>query len=478
MISYSDFIEKAEHVKCFVFGDLMLDKYIYGSVERISPEAPVPVVKIEKEAVVCGGAANVAANIQAMGVQVSISGRIGQDMNGTLLLDSMKDTGIDFKGIISDEAPTIAKTRIIGRNQQIVRIDQENIQEIKNKAVTELLRIMKKELRSCDVTVISDYGKGSCTGELCKCLIYEMHSLGKIVLVDTKEKDWTKYAGADLITPNFKEFKEAAGVECENCEDEICAYAVELCKKYSLGGILVTRSQYGMTYIGADGEFFTYDADAKEVYDVSGAGDTVIAITAAFLATKMPFIEAVYAANAAAGIAVSKLGTYHVSSVELFSLLGKKASKLNGRIWSLKEAVFQCRQWSSEGEKIIFTNGCFDILHRGHVWYLDQARKLGGRLVVGINTDRSVRRLKGDGRPVNRQGDRAFLISSLACVDGVVLFDEDTPYELIKSLCPDILVKGGDYKVEDVIGRELVDEVVIIPLAEGYSTTRIIEGMK
>lgn len=478
MITYKEYKRRSQNAGCLVFGDLMLDKYIYGNVGRISPEAPVPVVRIEREDAVPGGAANVAGSIQTMGISTKVIGRIGNDENGRLLQKKLESAGVQFQGIVSDEVRTTTKTRVIGLNQQVVRVDQEDTFQMHRADMEKIWDIVQQEIQRVDILVISDYQKGVCSDEISSRIMKAAQESGKMVLVDSKVKDWTRYTGADLVTPNFKEFKEAIGVECRNTEGEIVNHALGLCQKYSLGGILITRSQYGMTYVGKDGSFYTYDADAREVFDVSGAGDTVMAVIAAFLSAGIPLREAVYAANIAAGIAVSKFGTYNVSAQELFSVWKQKENNTDLHTWTREEAVAFCGKCRSRGEKIVFTNGCFDILHRGHVEYLTKARSLGERLIVGVNTDRSVKKLKGEQRPVNKQDDRAFLLAALGCVDGVVLFDEDTPYQLIQALKPDVLVKGGDYKLEDIVGRELVDEVVIVPIVDGYSTTGLIGNMR
>lgn len=476
MITYQEYERRSKNVKCLVYGDLMLDKYIYGSIGRISPEAPVPVVLTEREEAALGGAANVAGNIRAMGIQVSIIGRIGNDAEGFMLNEKLEAKGIQFQGIKSDQVQTTTKTRVIGMNQQILRVDKEDAAKLDGEGAKRVWDSLEYCISRSDVLIISDYNKGTCTDEICRKIIGQAHRQKKIVLVDAKAKDWTKYEGADLITPNFKEFKEAVGTACSNTEEDIVKYGLKLCHKYSLNGLLITRSQLGMTYVGRDGSFYTYQAQAREVFDVSGAGDTVMAVLAAFLSVHSPLDEAVYASNTAAGIAVGRFGAYNVLKQELFTELKKKENRDRTLIWSWEEAAAFCRQCNKCGEKVVFTNGCFDILHRGHIEYLNKARDLGERLIVGLNTDDSVKRLKGACRPVNNQADRAYLLSALECVDGVVLFDEDTPYRLIECLKPDLLVKGGDYELENIVGRNLVDEVVILPFVDGYSTTKILRG--
>lgn len=474
MISREEFWGRVNKKKCLVLGDIILDKYIFGDVNRISPEAPIPVVHITGERYAPGGAANVASTVAACGVKTVLCGSIGQDKEAEHILEFLVRRNISFAGIRSEKRGTITKVRVTGQVQQMLRLDYEDTLPFDAAEEQKLLAKVLYELKDSDIVIVSDYGKGVCTEEICTKVISAARSTGIPTLIDPKRADWSRYRGATVITPNFKEFAEAVGKMAENNESFIKYEGLELIKKYCLGGLLVTRSQYGMTYL-AEGRVKTYPAKAQEVFDVSGAGDTVISVLASFLAAGVDYRDAVKNSNFAAAISVSKIGTYVVSADEIFDWLeAENCLRKKTTVTALDDLELQLSKWKRNGSRIVFTNGCFDILHRGHVDYLQKAKALGDYLVVGINTNRSVKALKGEARPVNDENDRAFLLSSLRCVDRVVLFDDDTPYELIKLIAPDILVKGGDYREDEVVGREFAKETVIIPLVEGYSTTGII----
>lgn len=470
----STYMEKVKDAKCLVVGDIILDKYISGSVKRISPEAPIPVVQIEKEWRVLGGAANVACNIAGCKAGTILCGVLGQDSHGDEVLQELEKKQIAFYGIRTKERMTTTKTRVVGPNQQIVRLDEEMAGPIPEQEEETLFEQIMECLPEVNVVVISDYNKGACTESICSRLIQEAGKRNVFVLVDPKATDWAKYSHAGLITPNFKEYCEALGNEVENEEQAILQDGRQILDKYCLGGILVTRSQHGMTFLNQDLQSFSIATKAQEVYDVSGAGDTVIAVIAAFLSAGYPLEHAIKISNYAAAISVSKKGTYVVSINEIINLLEETSMDSASKIVSWEELEHIVRHWKKNGEKVIFTNGCFDILHRGHVTYLNAARRRGNHLIVGLNTDRSVKALKGPSRPINNQEDRALVLSSLECVDKVILFDEDTPYNLIQRIRPDELVKGGDYKADEVVGGEFAGKVVIIPAVNGYSTTGLI----
>lgn len=474
VISREEFFESVKEKRCLVIGDIILDKYIFGDVNRISPEAPIPVVQIAGERYAPGGAANVASTVAACGVKTILCGSIGKDPEAERILDFLSRRNIRFDGIRSQEHGTITKVRVTGQVQQMLRLDYENTRPFDEAQERELLERALGELRNVHVVIVSDYGKGVCTEEICTKVISAARSRGVPVLVDPKRADWSRYAGASVITPNFKEFEAAVGKTVENSETPIEREGLDLIRKYRLGSLLVTRSQYGMIYL-AEGKAKAYPAKAQEVFDVSGAGDTVISVLAAFFAAGTGHGDAVKISNLAAAISVSRSGTYVVAADEIFDWLEADAcTGKKGVVSSYDELGPELKKWRKSGAKIVFTNGCFDILHRGHVEYLQKAKALGDYLIVGVNTNRSVRALKGVTRPVNDEKDRAFLLSSLRCVDRVVFFDDDTPYELIKMVAPDILVKGGDYRVDEVVGREFAKETVIMSLVEGYSTTQII----
>lgn len=463
---------------CMVVGDIMVDKYVYGRVERISPEAPIPVVAAKDTRYVLGGAANVAGNIKGLHVNAILCGVIGNDTGGDTLINELRNHNITFAGYRSNNRCTTVKTRVVGMNQQLVRVDREDKEWLAKDEEECLVKAIKDNLSKVDYVILSDYNKGVCSESLCKSLIKLCKECDKKLIVDPKCSDWTKYKGSYLITPNFKEFCEAIGQEIDNDEKGISDKANGLMNRYELSQILITRSQYGMTIVGNDRKPLTFKARQQEVFDVSGAGDTVIAVLTASLALGYELDEAVELSNQAAGVAVSKPGTYMVTLEDLIGYLSGKGSSLENKIISDADVETVVSAWKRSGEKIVFTNGCFDILHIGHVDYLNRAGALGTKLIVGLNSDDSVRRLKGEKRPVNGQRERALMLAALRCVDAVVIFDEDTPEELVKKIEPDYLVKGGDYAIEDIAGRNYAKEVLTIPLTEGYSTTSMIEKIK
>lgn len=463
---------------CLVLGDIILDKYIQGSVGRISPEAPIPVLQVSNERYVLGGAANVAGNVKGYNLKTYLSGVVGSDTNAQTVINILKEKDIDFVGIKSAERQTTVKSRVIAMNQQLVRVDQEDIQGLSCEEEKSLLDGVRDVIDKISVVVISDYNKGVCTESVCKAIIELCRGNGIKVIVDPKSVDWTKYMGADLITPNFKEFKEALGEEPENTESQIALYGDKLLKKYGLDRILVTRSQYGMTLISSIKEPVTYQTIQQEVFDVSGAGDTVIGTIAALLAKEFYFEKAVEISNYAAGLSVSKLGTYTVTAEEVVEYINRTGTWYQDKVKSRANCIELVESWKKRGERIVFTNGCFDILHIGHIDYLNKAHLLGTKMVIGLNSDASVKRLKGESRPINNEKNRAEMLAALQCVDAVVIFEEDTPELLIKDIEPDFLVKGGDYKIEDIVGRQYAKEVRTIPFTEGYSTTGIIEKLR
>lgn len=475
ILNIQDFKRRAQYRNCLVVGDIILDRYIYGNVNRISPEAPIPVVNVTGERYVLGGAANVAGNICGYLTKPYLCGRIGNDAGGEKVKKLLKDKNINFIGVSSEVHCTTMKSRVTGMNQQLVRIDEEDCGEISYDEGKEMLQNISGIIDEVQIVVLSDYNKGICTENFCNALISLCAKKGKAVIIDPKSNDWSKYAGATLITPNFKEFCEAAGSVMANKEECIVQTAPILMDKYSIENLLVTRSQYGMTLINGEKEACSFETVAQEVFDVSGAGDTVIATVAALLAAGYSLQDAVEVSNQAAGLSVSKVGTYMVRIEEVYEFMTKKGFELDEKIVSSETLMKIVENWRQGNKKIVFTNGCFDILHIGHVIYLNKAHKLGDKLIIGINTDASVKRLKGDNRPVNRQEDRALLLTALQFVDLVVLFDEDTPYKLIRMIRPDVLVKGGDYKPEEVVGREFAGELKLISFVDGYSTSKVIK---
>ena len=454
-----------------VFGDIILDRYISGSVDRVSPEAPVPVLKPSNEEIRLGGAANVALNLSSLGSNTTLIGVTGKDESSTQIIDLLKKNNIK-KALSKSNHPTISKLRILASQQQLIRIDNE--EEFSETDWQSSLSNYRKyiNLKKNKVLIISDYEKGTLRN--IPLIIREAKKLKKIILVDPKGDDFSKYKSADIITPNFQEFEKVVGKV--NSEPEITKKGKDLIKSLNLNSLLITRGSEGMTLLDKrNGKVIREDfpTEARDVFDVSGAGDTVIASIAAGLAGGFSLSESIRLANLAAGIVVGKSGTATVSQAELVPYLGLSESYV-----SFNEVKVYSKDLHERGKKIVFTNGCFDILHAGHVEYLEAAKELGDKLIVAINTDRSVRKLKGSSRPVNTLAHRAKVLASLQCIDKVVFFDEDTPIKLIKAIRPDVLVKGGDYKLKDIVGHKEVSQsggsVVTIPLVKGLSTSKII----
>ena len=472
------FIQNKDRVSCMIIGDIILDKYVYGHVDRISPEAPIPVVATNDTKYVLGGAANVAGNISGFYVGAVLCGIIGTDSEGDELISQLEKKNIRFAGFRSDDRCTTLKTRVVGMNQQLVRVDRESARWLTESEEKGLLDEVRAHLSEVEYVILSDYSKGVCSDSFCDKLFALCRDAGRKVIVDPKSRDWSKYKGAFMITPNFKEFCEAVGSVVDNDELVISDSAKELIRRYDLGKILVTRSQFGMTMVEHDGKALTYKAKQQEVFDVSGAGDTVIATLTAALAVGYETDDAVELSNNAAGVAVSRAGTYMVTLEDLVEYMSGKGAWYEDKIIERKDIKDLVQKWERSDERVVFTNGCFDIMHIGHIDYLNRARRLGTKLIVGLNSDDSVKRLKGAGRPVNGQKERALMLAALQCVDAVVVFDEDTPEKLVGEIRPDYLVKGGDYSTDEIAGRQYAKEVLTIPLTEGFSTTSMIEKIK
>jgi len=454
-----------------IIGDVMLDKYHFGTVSRISPEAPVPVVNVKKMTQTLGGAGNVANNISHLQAGASIVASCGRDADAHTLKNMLDDINTHYTFIDTD-SPTTTKMRVIGDKQQIVRLDFEEITLMKDKLAEKAIKAIKAELEKCCAVVISDYGKGFCTFEVCEEIIRVANNMNLPIIVDPKGNDWRKYAGATTITPNVKELSEAVGRNVDNIDEEVVLAAREIIERTRVEYLVVTRSEKGISIIWKS-EHMHIPTEAREVFDVSGAGDTVVASLALCLGKGFEISEAVKVANKAAGIVVSKMGTAPVLLSELNGSFDGFSKILEPQ--QLQAYLARARDMR---RKIVFTNGCFDILHKGHVTYLRKAASMGDILILGLNSDASVKRLKGEGRPLNNEMDRAEVISALEFIDFVVIFDEDTPFELIKTIQPDILVKGGDYNIEDVVGREFAKKTVLVDFVDGYSTTKTIENMK
>lgn len=467
--------------RVLVVGDVMLDRYYQGDTQRISPEAPVPVVRVNKVEDKAGGAANVARNIAHLDARVGLLGLIGRDSNGESLKAILAQDGIASELLEQDVQPTIAKMRVISRHQQVVRLDiEQNFAPAQAQALAERVQHV---LTDYDFVLISDYAKGSLAAV--GRIIDTAKAAGKTVLVDPKQADLSVYRGADIITPNLSEFRLAGGDT--SSEEAMFASARLMLSRCGIGAMLLTRSEHGMTLITPT-ETHHFPAQVLEVSDVTGAGDTVIATLAVMLGAGMALPQAVEVANLAAGLVVAKLGAATVSPQEL-------AAKLNSHLFSQGDVyltpfdkVLQHIEFAKQnGERIVFTNGCFDILHAGHVRYLAQAKALGDRLVVGLNSDASIKRLKGETRPVNPLDERATVLASLASVDWVLPFgddpsENDTPLQLILKVKPDVLVKGGDYTIDGIVGANEVlaagGEVKVLQFVDGCSTSNIISKIK
>jgi len=457
-----------------VIGDLMIDHYIWGSCERISPEAPVQVVSVAKENVVLGGAGNVINNLHSLGAEVSIFSVVGCDTNAKEMDNLLVQTNTKAITLIHEEGRrTTKKSRIIASNQQVLRYDDETTQEINPISEESLLNIFEKELKNYDMVLLSDYGKGVLTPVLTKKII-SLCQINKLdVLVDPKGKNYSKYTGATLLTPNKKEAMIATDMSINSKESLNIAIA-KLKKELDLKYSIITLSEEGIALL--DKRLSIIPTVAKEVFDVTGAGDTVLASLGVALASGFKIEEACEFANKAAAVVVAKVGSATVSLNEIeeyeHSLnQGKSENKIKG----FEQIERIVKRLKEQNKKIIFTNGCFDILHRGHASYLQQAKELGDILILGLNSDESIKRLKGADRPINKLEDRAFLIGALESIDFVVPFEEDTPYELIKLLQPNVVVKGADYVGKEVVGSDISDEVILIDFVEGKSTTALIE---
>jgi D-beta-D-heptose 7-phosphate kinase/D-beta-D-heptose 1-phosphate adenosyltransferase len=461
--------------KVLVVGDIMLDRYWSGATQRISPEAPVPVVKVTQLDDRPGGAANVALNIASLGGHVSLAGITGEDEAQQALMKLLSSVGIDCYFASQTEHPTITKLRVLSRHQQLLRLDFEQSLAALDK--THFIETVTSQLPSHQLLVLSDYAKGTLSDVPALIKAAKQHNIP--VLVDPKGTDFSKYTGATLLTPNLAEFEAVVG-PIQN-ERDLVTKGQALLKTLALEALLITRSEQGMTLIRADQEELHLPTKAKEVYDVTGAGDTVIATLALAIAAGADFAQASALANMAAGIVVGKIGTSTVSEAELFNQLQQSTDAGSGVMTEQQLKI--CTELAKQrGEKLVMTNGCFDLLHAGHVSYLNEAKKLGDKLIVAVNDDNSVKRLKGEGRPVNPIDRRMAVLAGLAAVDYVVSFSEDTPERLISEILPDVLVKGGDYTVEQIAGAKQViangGEVKVLNFEAGISTTDMIKTIR
>lgn len=464
-------------------GDVMLDRFLYGRMERISPEAPVPVLLLDARREMPGGAGNVASNILSLGGRAVLVGLTGQDEAGATLRGALAGrAGLQDATCISPVRPTICKTRFIAAHQQVVRVDEESRAGIDAQEAESLCAAITAHMGNAQAVVVSDYGKGVCSPAVLEHLFAQARHFGVPVFVDPKSTDYSLYRGAACITPNARELAVASAMPVES-EAQVEAAARTVMERAEAQAILATRSEKGMMLVRRNGPALSVPARAREVFDVSGAGDTVIATMALAVGAGMSFEQAMRVANAAAGVVVGKLGTATADIGEVLRELDDQDALGDGdgstaSLLSLEAMRAQVDRWRARGLKVGFTNGCFDILHPGHVSLLAQARAACDRLVVALNTDASVRRLKGETRPVNTLEARATVMGALRMVDAVVAFDADTPLETIRALMPDVLVKGADYTAETVVGADLVlgagGRLVLADLRQGHSTTAII----
>ena len=475
-------VENIESARVLVVGDAMLDRFVNGSVERISPEAPIPVLRVTSETSMPGGAGNVVRNLAALGAHVTFIAVCGDDGAGRELTDAFTADPLIDTGLHIDPArATTIKVRYLAGNQQMLRADWEGDQAVSPATADALLAAATGDIAGYGAVVLSDYDKGVLADGRARAIIDAAHAAGVPVIVDPKGDGYERYHGADLITPNRKELEQAAKKTAPD-SDAIRAAALEMIERHGLGGMLVTRSADGMSLISNDGTAHHLAAESREVFDVSGAGDTVVAAVAAMIASGADTKTAACVANTAAGIVVAKVGTAVCHAAELIAALHHQdLSDAEAKVLTDAQAGERIQRWQRQGLKIGFTNGCFDLLHPGHVSLLAQARAACDRLIVGLNSDASVKRLKGEDRPVQNEAARSTVLASLASVDMVVIFAEDTPFELIECLHPDVLIKGADYTVEQVVGAELVTgwggTVVLAELKDGFSTTATIERL-
>jgi D-beta-D-heptose 7-phosphate kinase / D-beta-D-heptose 1-phosphate adenosyltransferase len=468
------------HTSVLVVGDVMLDRYVYGQVERISPEAPVPILAVDRELAMPGGAGNVVRNLTALGVAVAFISVVGDDQAGSDLTGLIGgQPNVEPWLLVQGGRVTTLKTRYLSAGQQLLRADREETSPIQTRLAERMLRIARDAMAATSVTVLSDFQKGLLTGEVPAQLIAAARESGRPVIVDPKGPDYSRYAGADVIMPNRTDLAEATGMRVDT-EAAVVAAATALRQRHGFGAVVVTRGNDGMTLLDASGAWH-FPAEAAEVFDIAGAGDTAAATLAAGLAARLDLPVAVRLANIAAGVVVGKIGTAVVRESDLLAALSPQGGAFR-KIVSRESAVEHVQRWHHKGWRVGFTNGCFDLLHPGHLRLLEEAREACDRLVVGLNSDASVRRLKGADRPVQPEAARAAVLASLASVDLVTVFDEDTPEALIEAVHPDLLVKGANYTLDQVLGAEQVrgwgGRVVLAELVPGHSTTATVERMR
>ncbi len=475
-------LDRLPAARVLVVGDVMLDRFIYGQVSRISPEGPIPILQIEREATMLGGAGNVLRNITALGAQASLVAVVGDDDGGRRVAALIAQSGAaDGRLVTVPGRATTLKDRFIAAGQQLLRSDREDPAALPAKSQADILAAVQALLPQSGALILSDYGKGVLTPESIAALIAAARAAGCAVVADPKGRDFARYRGADVITPNRRELEEASGLPVRD-DAEAAAAAQAVIDQAGVTAVLATRGAAGMSLVSADAPPEHLSAEAQEVFDVSGAGDTVAAVLAAALAAGIGRLAAARLANQAAGIVVRKVGTAVVHGSELRQALhASDRQAAENKVLARAATLDRVQQWRQAGLRVGFTNGCFDLLHPGHVSLLAQAKRACDRLIVGLNSDVSVRLLKGAGRPVQSEAARAVVLGSLAHVDGVVIFNEETPRALIEAIRPDVLVKGADYSVDTVVGADLVQgyggQVVLAELTPGHSTSGTIEKL-
>lgn len=473
-----EILERLPGLHVWVIGDLMLDEYVSGAVDRISPEAPVPVVRVRETELRLGGAANVARQVAALGARVSLAGAVGDDEAGERLLELCASAGIDTRGAaqLCDRATT-RKLRVLGHSQQLLRLDWEDTSPCAPGAIEHAIGQLATG-PSPDAIILSDYAKGVLTPHTIAAVLALRG--GAPAVVDPKHRDFSRYRGATAVTPNLRELESAAGEVLDPQDtDAIESAARRVARTAGLEALVVTLGARGMLVVPAAGPCFAVPAEKREVYDVTGAGDTAIAVLAAALGAGASLSAAVQIANSAAGVAVGQVGAVAVEPGRIRDAL---AARPDGKVLRRDELAARAASWRMSGKKIVFTNGCFDLLHSGHLTLLEHAARLGDVLVLAINSDASVRRLKGPERPLVPQAERAALLAALSFVDAVAIFDEDTPLETLEAVRPHVLVKGADYRPEQIVGRELVEgyggRVAVVPLVPEKSTSALVERIR
>jgi D-beta-D-heptose 7-phosphate kinase / D-beta-D-heptose 1-phosphate adenosyltransferase len=459
-------------------GDVMLDQFVYGKVERISPEGPIPILRMERQVMTLGGMGNVVRNLASLGSQFHVVTVIGDDVEGNHIRHLLQELNANEAHLLTVKGcSTTVKTRYIAGSQQIVRVDRETDACLDSEISQRIIDHIQSQVTT-KVLVLSDYGKGVLTSSVCKQLIDHALQNKQVIVVDPKGNDYERYIGASVVTPNRQELKQASGMPVKT-DKEVIAASRYLISTFKFGAVVATLSEHGMIVVSSDGNAIHIPAEAKEVYDVSGAGDTVVATLASALTVGLPLLQASCLANAAAGIVVGKIGTAAVGSNELYhSLRSSSVLAIEQKQIPIDEIEERLQQWRNEDLRIGFTNGCFDLLHPGHVMLLSKAAEKVDKLVVGLNSDQSIRRLKGSERPIQSEAARSTVLASLTSVSLVVIFEENTPQKLIEIVRPDVLVKGADYTVETVVGAEFVQgyggKVLLIDLLPEQSTTRLV----